>query len=150
MARRMPDEQMDVGAAVGALNEALPLQFRSGLQYTVAAAGVVGFEHQFMADRLRSFGEAETDDARRFVEKVVTLGGEPRVGVAPLRWTSDLGEAVDWLIESEGEAIDALRKVIPPTGNQGPGEALEHLIEHAILRKQEQVDFLLRARGGAR
>jgi len=49
------------------------------------------------------------------------------------------------LIETETDAIDALKSVIPPSGNEGRSEALEHLMEHLILRKQNQVDFLLRA-----
>lgn len=32
-----------------------------------------------------------------------------------------------------------------PTGREGRSEALEHMLEHQIMRKQEQVDFLRRA-----
>ncbi len=53
------------------------------------------------------------------------------------------------LIEHEGEALTALHAVIPPTGQQPGSEAIEHLIEHIIMRKQEQVDTLIRARGKA-
>ena len=63
-----------------------------------------------------------------------------------MRWTGDPGDAVEWLIESESEAIDALQAAIEPTGREGRCEALEHLLEHLIMRKQNQVDFLLRAR----
>ena len=35
---------------------------------------------------------------------------------------------------------------IEPTGREGRSEALEHTLEHLIMRKQNQVDFLLRAR----
>ena len=31
------------------------------------------------------------------------------------------------------------------TGNEGRSEALEHRLEHSIMRKQEQVDALIRA-----
>jgi hypothetical protein len=34
--------------------------------------------------------------------------------------------------------------VIPHTGTEGRSEALEHLMEHLILRKQNQIDFLTR------
>ena len=56
------------------------------------------------------------------------------------------GDAVGWLIETEEEAIDALQAAIEPTGREGRSEALEHTLEHLIMRKQNQVDFLLRAR----
>jgi hypothetical protein len=36
--------------------------------------------------------------------------------------------------------------VIPSTGHTGDSEALEHRLEHMIMRKQEQVDALERAR----
>ena len=38
--------------------------------------------------------------------------------------------------------------MIPETGKEGASEALEHLLEHLILRKQGQVDFLTRALRG--
>ena len=42
--------------------------------------------------------------------------------------------------------IEALQESIEPTGREGRSEALEHMLEHIIMRKQNQVDFLLRAR----
>ena len=52
------------------------------------------------------------------------------------------------LIELEQEAIEALQDTIPATGHTGDSEALEHRLEHMIMRKQEQVDTLLRAQRG--
>jgi len=49
------------------------------------------------------------------------------------------------LIESEGEALQKLQDAIEPTGREAASEAIEHRLEHIILRKQEQVDLLLRA-----
>lgn len=104
-----------------------------------------GFEFQSLGDQFWQFARAELDDARKLVEKITSLGGEPAVAVADARWTGDPGDAVDWIIKSEGETIEALREAIEPTGREGRSEALEHLLEHMILRKQDQVDFLLRA-----
>jgi len=36
--------------------------------------------------------------------------------------------------------------VIPHSGEEPRSEALEHLMEHLIMRKQNQVDWLRRAR----
>jgi hypothetical protein len=49
-----------------------------------------------------------------------------------------------WLIACETEAVDALQGAIEPTGREGRSEALEHLLEHLIMRKQAQIDFLTR------
>ena len=141
-----PEERLDIGAAIERLNEALELQYRSALQYTLSSGSLFGFEFQGLGDRLWEYGRAELDDARLLVEKVVALGGEPTTRPAGLRWTGDPGDAVEWLIESETEAIDTLQAAIEPTGREGRSEALEHLLEHLIMRKQNQVDFLLRAK----
>ena len=140
------EKTMDVDAVLEKLERALVLQYRSALQYTIASGSVFGLPYQGLADRLSGYGEAELSDARRLVEKIVALGGSPPTDVERLRWSGDAREAVDWLIESETDAVDALRAVIPETGKEGRSEALEHLLEHLILRKQNQVDFLIRAR----
>jgi bacterioferritin (cytochrome b1) len=140
------EEKLDRDAAVERLNDALELQYRSVVQYTLTSGSLFGFEFQSLGDRFCEFARAELDDARKLVEKITSLGGEPAVDVAEARWSGDASEAVEWIIESETEAIEALRASIEPTGREGRSEALEHLMEHMILRKQDQVDFLIRAR----
>jgi bacterioferritin (cytochrome b1) len=140
------EEKLDVELAVERLNAALSLQYRSALGYTLASASLFGFEYQSLGDRLWEYGQAELADARLLVEKVVALDGSPTTDVAALQWHGDPAEAVEWLIETETEAIDALQAGIEPTGREGRSEALEHLLEHLIMRKQNQIDFLLRAR----
>ena len=140
------DERLDEEAAIEMLNRALKLQYRSALQYTLTSGSLFGFEFQSLGDRLWQYAADETGDARLLVEKIVALGGTPTTEVAELKWSGDPGEAVDWLIESEGEAIEALADAIEPTGREGRSEALEHTLEHLIMRKQNQVDFLLRSR----
>ena len=140
------EEKLDVEGAVKLLNTALRLQQRSVLQYTLNSGSLFGFEFQAFGDRFWEFARAELDDARLLVEKIAALGGEPTTEVAELRWSGDPGDAVDWLIETEEEAVEALQAAIEPTGREGRSEALEHMLEHLIMRKQNQVDFLLRAR----
>jgi hypothetical protein len=41
------------------------------------------------------------------------------------------------------EAIESLPQATGPTGREGRSEALEHRLEHMIMHKQSQVDFLL-------
>ncbi len=145
----MPDrDPMDEQAVIGALNEALALQHRSAIAYTVAAGSLTGFQFQPLALELGRFAVAEIDDARHLVEKITTLGGCPTVEIAPIESRGGSEALIQWLIEAETETIEALQDVIPATGQEGRSEALEHRLEHIIMRKQEQVDALIRASGG--
>ena len=139
------DETLDVKLAIERLNAALRLQLRSALQYSMTAASLVGFEVQAVGGRLTEYGDRELFDARRLIEKIVALGGVPTTEVAELRVIDAPTEAINWLIDCESEAVEALKEAIEPTGREGHSEALEHLLEHLILRKQDQVDFLRRA-----
>lgn len=139
---------MDVDKQIESLNVALRLQGRSALQYTITGGSLLGLEHQLLAERFGEFARAELDDARRLVEKITALGGSPTDEVAPPRFDTDARQALQTLVDSETEALDALQDAIEPTGREAASEAVEHRLEHIIMRKQEQVDALLRARRG--
>jgi bacterioferritin (cytochrome b1) len=146
----MPDQEelLDEGLAVERLNVALEQQYRSALQYSIVAASLLGLEAQGLSEQLKAFGDEELSGARELIEKVVSFDGSPSVKVAPLEFHADATEAIAWLIECEGEVVDALQESIEPTGREGRSEALEHMLEHLIMRKQHQIDFLRRAAGG--
>ena len=137
---------MDVAAVLAKLDSALRLQYRSAFQYTLTSGSIFGLEFQGLGAQMWDFGRLELEDARLLVEKIASLGGEPTTEVAALDWSVDPAKAVEWLIESESEAVAALKDVISDTGQEGRSEALEHVLEHLIMRKQHQVDFLIRAR----
>jgi bacterioferritin (cytochrome b1) len=139
------EERLDVEEAISRLNDALKLQYRSANQYMLSSGSLFGFEFQSLGDRLWDYAQAELADARKLVEKVVALGGEPTTEVSALEWTGDPDDAVKRLIETESEAVETLQAAIEPTGREGRSEALEHMLEHVIMRKQDQVDFLVRA-----
>jgi bacterioferritin (cytochrome b1) len=141
-----PDEKMDVDKQLALLNDALRLQQRSVLLYSLTAGSVIGLEYQAHADKMRRHALAELEDATRLVEKITALGGQPTTDVAPLDFSPDPAEALDGLIAAESEALDALQAAIEPTGREASSEAVEHRLEHMIMRKQEQMDYLLRAR----
>lgn len=143
----MDKDPLDVELALERLTAALPLQLRSATAYTIAAGTLTGFEYLGFADLLWRFAEADLADARRLIEKIATLGGEPVDRVDGFGLPRDSAAIVGRLIELERETIEALQDVIPATGHTGDSEALEHRLEHMIMRKQEQVDTLLRARG---
>ncbi|CAN5497315.1 hypothetical protein BH18ACT1_BH18ACT1_05030 [soil metagenome] len=59
----------------------------------------------------------------------------------------DPKQAMELLVENETEAVAALHAIIPDTGQEPRSEAIEHRLEHQIMRKQEQLDTLRRALG---
>ena len=139
------EELLDVDDAVARLQAALSLQYRSAIAYTLAAGSVVGFSYQHLGESLWRFAELELADARRLVEKLTALGAEATTEVARVRFSASPSELVDLIIEAEEEATEALQACISPTGREARSEALEHRMEHMIMRKQEQVDALIRA-----
>ena len=139
-------DPMDEPKVLEALNGALVLQQRSTLQFTQAAGSMFGLDVQSLTGKLWEFAVAELQDTRLIVEKITALGGDPTTRVGELRWHSDPHATVDNLIEHEDETIAALHGVIPHSGQEPRSEALEHLMEHLIMRKQNQVDWLRRAR----
>jgi bacterioferritin (cytochrome b1) len=139
-------DPLDAEAALERLGTALPLQLRSAAAYTIAAGSITGFQYMGLTDVLWRFAQQELEDVRRLVEKVVTLGGRPPGEAPSFDLPAEPDGAIARLIEFEREALESLQDVIPSTGHTGESEALEHRLEHLIMRKQEQVDTLERAR----
>jgi hypothetical protein len=133
-------------APAGGASPAVPLCARL---HRAAAGSVVGFAYAHLAESLWSFAQCDLQDARRLVEKIVTSAPLPSTEIAPLRCFDAPAQLVDWLIEAEQEATEALRDCIAPTGREARSEALEHRMEHMIMRKQEQIELLQRARRDA-
>jgi bacterioferritin (cytochrome b1) len=139
-------EPMDTEKVLEQLNVALELQLRSLLQFTEASGSMFGLEVQGMSSRLWEFAQHEHEDTRLLVEKITALGGDPTTKIGELSWTPDPAKTLDRLIETEDEVTEALHAVIPHSGQEAASEALEHLMEHVIMRKQNQIDWLRRAR----
>ena len=142
------EERLDKEEAVKRLNVALELQYRSALQYSLVASSLLGVEAQALSERLTAFGDEELSGARTLIEKIVSFGGEPTVSVSPLEFHAKTADSLEWLIGCEAKGVDALQEAIEPTGREGRSEALEHMLEHLIMRKQHQIDFLARAASG--
>jgi bacterioferritin (cytochrome b1) len=141
-------DPLDTQEALKRLGIALPLQLRSVAAYTIGGGAITGFQYVGLTDLLWRFAQRELEDVRRLVEKVVTLGGRPPGAAPEFELPEDPDAAIEQLIAWEKEALEALQDVIPATGHTGESEALEHRLEHIIMRKQEQVDTLERARRG--
>jgi bacterioferritin (cytochrome b1) len=139
------EERLDEKLAVERLNVALEQQYRSALQYSVVAASLSGMEAQALGEKLKGFGDEELSGARELIEKIISFDGAPTVKVAELKFHAEAMKAIAWLVECEEGVVEALQEAIEPTGREGRSEALEHLLEHLIMRKQHQIDFLKRA-----
>jgi bacterioferritin (cytochrome b1) len=139
-------EPMDTEEVLEQLNRGLTLQLRSLLQFTQASGSMFGIEVQGVAGKLWEFARHELADTRLLVEKITALGGDPTTEVGELAWDPKPSNALDRLIETEDEVTEALHAVIPHSGQEAASEALEHLMEHIIMRKQNQIDWLRRAR----
>ncbi len=145
MADEPKPDPMDVDEVLHRLNEALAHQQRSVLQFTVASGSMFGLDVQGVTSELKAFAAAELEDTRLLVEKITALGGDPTTEVRGLSWIEDPHRAIATLVKAEDELISALHQVIPPSGQEPRSEALEHLMEHIIMRKQNQVDWMRRA-----
>jgi len=145
MADEPKPDPMDVDEVANRLNESIALQQRSVLQFSAAAGSMFGLDVQGLTPQLQAFAQSELADTQLLVEKLCALGGNPTTEVRRLSWNEDPHEAIAALVEVEDETIATLHQVIPVSGQEPRSEALEHLIEHVIMRKQNQVDWMRRA-----
>ena len=141
----MSSDEMDIDAVVEALGVALDQQGRSVMTLTVLAGSMGGVLGTALKPTLRQFVAAELEDTYLLVEKLSSLGGAPAFDVGQVQAKISPSAALDDLLELERAGVAALHKVIPHTGQQPHSEALEHLLEHMIMRKQQQIDFLVHA-----
>jgi hypothetical protein len=81
--------------------------------------------------------------------RYMLVGAPVSLGVPEMAAGAGTQESLNDLCTAEDDVIATLHSVIPDTGQQPWSEALEHLLEHLIMRKQQQVDFLRRALGEA-
>lgn len=138
-------EAMDVARVEESLQEALDHQSRSILSMALLSGALRGAEGIAVKQSLRSFVQAELEDTYLLVEKLSALGGSPRLGGPSLKLPPDTNDALAALMEHEREGVAALHAVIAHSGQEPRSEALEHLLEHVIMRKQQQIDFLWHA-----
>ena len=136
------DDVMDVEAVREQLARAVAEQAGSLVALTLLAGSLRGASAAGLKDRLQTFASAEVADTQRLVEKLTALGGQLQACDVPPPPGSDLVPALRAFLDREEQVLTTLHAVIGPSGQEPPSEALEHLIEHVLLRKQQQVDFL--------
>lgn len=139
------DDAMDTDNVLDTLQEALQLQAESILTMATMSGTLRGVGGAAVKQSLRTFVLAELEDTYLLVEKMSALGGKPSMSVAAVDVPSNADDALATLLEHEVRAVAALHAVIPHSGQEPRSEALEHLLEHLIMRKQQQIDFLWHA-----
>lgn len=136
---------MEVAEVHETLSKAINAQAESLLTMAVLAGTMRGVGGAAIKQSLRSFVQSELEDTYQLIEKLSALGGSVSMDVGEVRVSTDPNEGIRTLLDLEVAAISALHAVIAHSGQEPRSEALEHLLEHAIMRKQQQVDFLWHA-----
>jgi hypothetical protein len=141
------EDQLDTEKVLSTLQDALQLQAQSILTMTQLAGTLRGLSSTAVKQQLREFVLTELEDTYLLMEKHSALGGELILDIPQIRIARDPDTAINDLMDLECESVAALHTVIPHSGQEPRSEALEHLLEHMIMRKQQQVDFLWHASG---
>ncbi len=140
----MSDEEEKGRELAEVLRRALSLQARGTLHLAVLAASATGSGVLSLRGKLAEFATAGLGDIQRLVEQAQALGVLDDLEIATVPVGGSTSERLQRLIDDEEEAIRALHAVIPHAGEEARSEAIEHLMEHLLLRKQQQVDLLRR------
>lgn len=143
----VPDEseKMDLDKVHQSLGKAVQLQAESVLTMTLLAGTIRGLGGAGIKQDIRQFVQAELEDTYKLTEKLSALGGTPVLLTPDIQVEADTAKALGNLLAHEREAVAALHDVIPHSGQEPRSEALEHLLEHVIMRKQQQIDYLWHA-----
>lgn len=138
-------EPMEIPEVHKTLAKAINAQAESVLTMALLAGTMRGVGGAAIKQSLRSFVLSELEDTYQLIEKLSALGGSASLKIAEVSVSTDADEGIQALLSHEVGAIAALHAVIPHSGQEPRSEALEHLLEHAIMRKQQQVDYLWHA-----
>jgi Ferritin-like domain len=141
----MSDERMDEEQVRRTLGEALSLQARSLLEMSLLAGALKGLSGVGTKTLLRQLVQHEIEDTYLLTEKVAALGGTLMLDVDAVEVPAEPGPALAQLLTHEREVVAKLHEVIAHSGQEPRSEALEHLLEHVIMRKQQQADYLWHA-----
>lgn len=139
------DDAMDTEKVLDSLQHALDLQAESILTMSMMAGIMRGVGGAAVKQSLRTFVLAELEDTYLLVEKMSALGGTPSMTARSVEVSSKTDDALGELLDHEVDTVAALHGVIQYSGQEPRSEALEHLLEHFIMRKQQQIDFLWHA-----
>lgn len=138
-------EATDANALADALNRALALVARDAVALAAAAGTLPGPGGIALGERLRAMAAASLDDVERLAARVVALGGTPAIGHEQPNLSKGFDASVKRLLADGQATLEALVEAIPADADDVEGEATEHLLEHVIARRRDELEILERA-----
>jgi bacterioferritin len=127
-ARGAEENRMTNKELIGLLNQGIELEYQAFLQYYYQSLKLKGLETATLREMLKEEADAELGHAKALAERVVALGGEPSMKVAPVKIGKTPKEMIKYNLDREAKAIALYRKIVKSLhGTQG-NELVYHLI----------------------
>ena len=105
---------------IGLLNQGIELEYQAFLQYYYQSLRLKGLETAPLRAMLAEEADAELGHAKALAERVVALGGEPSMKIAPAKIGKSPKEMIKNNLEREAKAIALYRKIVKSLrGTQG-------------------------------
>jgi hypothetical protein len=144
--RALPmSETTDPSSLADALNRALPMVARDAIALAVVAGTLPGPQGVALSGPLREMAGANLRDVERLAARIVSVGDSPATGIEELAFPKGWAASVRRLVADGRRTLDALVEAIPADADDDEGEATEHLLEHMVNRKREELELLERA-----
>ena len=137
-------DSTDPKALIDALNRTLPLVARDALSLAAAAGTLPGPEGVSLTIPLREMAAANLRDVERLAARIASLGGTPALSVDTPNLPKTWNASVKRLLADGQATLEALVDAIPADADDAEGEATEHLLEHMVARKRDDLELLER------
>lgn len=138
-------ESTEASSLAAALNRALPLVARDAVALAVVAGTLPGPQGVALAEPLRAMATANLRDVERLAARIASLGSAPSLDIAAPTLPKAFAASVKRLAADGRETLEALVGAIPADADDPEGEATEHLLEHMVNRKRDELELLERA-----
>ena len=138
-------EKTDPSSLADALNRALPMVARDAVGLAVVAGTLPGPQGVALSGPMRDMAAANLRDVERLAARIGSLGAAPAVQVEELTVPRTWAASVKRLLADGRATLDALVEAIPADADDAEGEATEHLLEHMVNRKRDELELLERA-----
>ncbi len=136
---------MDTPTMIDALNRAVALEHTAVMQYKQHALLVSGLWRKEYEGFFGDQSESALGHARKFGQKIVSLGGIPTVELgAPIRQSTDLEEMLNQDLELERAALYAYMEAHRLADDNLP---LRVMLENQVEAEQEDIEGLEMALG---
>ena len=138
-------EKTDPSSVADALNRVLQMVARDAIALAVVAGTLPGPEGVALSGPMRDMAAANLRDVERLAARISSLGGAPATQPEELALPKTWAASVKRLLADGRATLDALVDAIPADADDAEGEATEHLLEHMVNRKRDDLELLERA-----